>query len=114
MREAQSKIKNIIISSGIVVLFFTLGYSTFKKPIIFHAHLHGWYPTEPDALTETLYDLDMQARILFAADMPTQPVRALIVPHAGYQYSGNVAAAAYQLLNPSIIKRIVVLAPSHR
>ncbi len=42
--------------------------------------------------------------------------RALIVPHAGYVYSGPVAARAYNLLRPwaSDIHRVVVLGPSHR
>ena len=42
------------------------------------------------------------------------PLRILIVPHAGYVYSGPVAATGYQLLQGnSRIKRIVMLGPSH-
>ncbi len=42
--------------------------------------------------------------------------QALIVPHAGYQYSGPVAANAYATLLPWVnqITRVAVLAPSHR
>ena len=41
-------------------------------------------------------------------------VRALIVPHAGYYYSGNVAASAYMTLDPKKeYKRIFLLGPSH-
>ena len=41
-------------------------------------------------------------------------VAALIVPHAGYYYSGNVAASAYMTLNPKkTYKRIFLLGPSH-
>ena len=43
-----------------------------------------------------------------------QDVAALIVPHAGYYYSGNVAAKAYKQLNPERkYKRIFLLGPSH-
>ena len=43
-----------------------------------------------------------------------QDVAALIVPHAGYYYSGNVAAKAYMQLNPERkYKRIFLLGPSH-
>ena len=39
---------------------------------------------------------------------------ALIVPHAGYYYSGNVAASAYMTINPKkTYKRIFLLGPSH-
>lgn len=46
----------------------------------------------------------------------TRPPKALIVPHAGYIYSGAVAAKAYALLATSAqsIKRVVLLGPAHR
>ena len=40
--------------------------------------------------------------------------RAIIVPHAGYIYSGFTANVAYQLLKNSDIKKVVVIGPSHR
>ncbi|HEY6241018.1 MAG TPA: AmmeMemoRadiSam system protein B [Burkholderiales bacterium] len=42
--------------------------------------------------------------------------KAVIVPHAGYVYSGPVAASAYDLLRPArgIVKRVVILGPCHR
>ena len=41
--------------------------------------------------------------------------KALIVPHAGYVYSGQVAARAYDELAGArgIVKRVVLLGPSH-
>ncbi len=42
--------------------------------------------------------------------------KALIVPHAGYAYSGIVAATGYCLLEPirKFVRRVVLLGPSHR
>jgi len=42
--------------------------------------------------------------------------KALIVPHAGYIYSGPVAARAYDQLGPArgIVRRVVILGPVHR
>ncbi len=42
--------------------------------------------------------------------------KAIVVPHAGYVYSGPVAAAAYALLRPAagIVQRVVLLGPCHR
>src|SRR5665647_444201 len=42
--------------------------------------------------------------------------KALIVPHAGYVYSGSVAAEAYDRLRPGrgIVRRVVLLGPCHR
>src|SRR4051812_23223026 len=45
-----------------------------------------------------------------------KPPKALIAPHAGYVYSGPVAASAYALLKPlrDVVKRVVLLGPTHR
>ncbi|MFT7861060.1 MAG: AmmeMemoRadiSam system protein B [Sulfurimonas sp.] len=40
--------------------------------------------------------------------------RMVIVPHAGYVYSGFTANAAYRILQNSDLKRFVVIGPSHR
>jgi len=42
--------------------------------------------------------------------------KALIVPHAGYIYSGPIAATAYAALSSrrDVIKRIILLGPTHR
>jgi len=39
---------------------------------------------------------------------------AFIVPHAGYMYSGQVAAYAYRLLQDMDFKRVIMVGPSHR
>ncbi|CAA7623008.1 AmmeMemoRadiSam system protein B [Magnetospirillum sp. SS-4] len=52
-----------------------------------------------------------------AAPSPAaRPPKALIAPHAGWVYSGAVAASAYALLRPlrGTIERVVLLGPSHR
>jgi hypothetical protein len=47
---------------------------------------------------------------------PLPPPKALIVPHAGYIYSGPIAASAYARLIPlsGTIRRVVLLGPTHR
>jgi len=42
--------------------------------------------------------------------------KAIIAPHAGYIYSGPIAASAYKLLQPARhqIKQVILLGPSHR
>ena len=44
------------------------------------------------------------------------PPKILVVPHAGYNYSGATAARAYALLAPvaARIRRVVLLGPAHR
>lgn len=41
------------------------------------------------------------------------PIQALIVPHAGYQFSGHVAACAYQNLGRQKIETVILIGASH-
>jgi len=49
-------------------------------------------------------------------DVASGLLKALIVPHAGYVYSGGIAGQAYRRLRPSAgrIRRVVLLGPCHR
>lgn len=51
-----------------------------------------------------------------AKPSPALHPKAVIVPHAGYVYSGPVAASVYALLKPlaGIVRRVVLLGPTHR
>jgi MEMO1 family protein len=67
-----------------------------------------FYPQEPAALSRAL------DRYLAAAKPePVEHLTALVCPHAGYEYSGPVAAFGYQLLVGRRFDTVVVLAPSH-
>ncbi|MBW6488669.1 AmmeMemoRadiSam system protein B [Sulfurimonas sp.] len=46
--------------------------------------------------------------------LPEVNTRAIIVPHAGYIYSGYTANIAYRVLQKSSIKKFVVIGPSHK
>ncbi len=71
-----------------------------------------FYPASSRELSATLDALMSQARTARAE----RPPKALIVPHAGYVYSGAIAATAYAAVAPwaSRIRRVVVVAPAHR
>jgi len=72
----------------------------------------AFYPGDTDTLSKMIDDMLAEVR---PADLPAAP-KALIVPHAGYIYSGPIAASAYALLKPlrETTKRIVLLGPVHR
>lgn len=67
-----------------------------------------FYPADADALRRMIAELTAGAPAL---DVP--PPKAVILPHAGYRYSGAVAAAGAVALQPGV-RRVVVLGPSHR
>ena len=70
-----------------------------------------FYESDPRVLSHEVDSL--LAR--HAGSNNNEDVAALIVPHAGYYFSGNVAASAYAMLNPERrYKRIFLLGPSHQ
>ena len=79
--------------------------------------------TRPPAVAGHFYDFDPHQlgsevrRLLALAPRPVTSVRpkAIIVPHAAYLYSGQVAATAFAALAPSVktIERIVLIGPAH-
>lgn len=70
-----------------------------------------FYPSAPEELATTVDQLLAKAAIT-----ETLQPKALIVPHAGYIYSGSTAAMAYAMLAPwhSTIRRVILLGPTHR
>ena len=69
-----------------------------------------FYPADPAALR------DLISALLAQAPPATGPSpKAIIAPHAGYIYSGPIAASAYAQLAPSrdTTKRVILLGPSH-
>lgn len=87
----------------------TEGKSSVREPAV--AGL--FYPDDPNQLRGEVESLLHQAD---ARRKSTSPAHALIAPHAGYIYSGGVAADAYALLTSrrGTIKRVVLVGPSHR
>ena len=73
----------------------------------------AFYPAAADVLASDLRALLAGANPA-AAD--TRVPKALIAPHAGYIYSGPIAASAYVRLAPlrGRIERVVLLGPAHR
>jgi len=77
----------------------------------------SFYPAEKEpldrAIRKMLEENPVEAT-LKKFKISSSKIRALIVPHAGYVYSGPVAAAAYNALSRTSPKRIVLLGPSHQ
>ena len=69
-----------------------------------------FYPARPSELQVQIEDL-----LSRAPDAALEgEVHGLIVPHAGYPYSGQTAAAAYRQVRGKPYDTVVVMAPSHR
>ena len=81
-----------------------------SQPKVREAGVAGsFYPADPAALTAMIDGM--------LANVTTPPIKdpilAVVAPHAGYQYSGPVAAYTYAQLKGRKFSRVVVIAPSH-
>ena len=68
-----------------------------------------FYPENPSVLQDEIKTLLARAR-----SSPDPKVRGLIVPHAGYMYSGGVAAEAYKTVQDCSFDLVIIIAFLHR
>jgi AmmeMemoRadiSam system protein B len=73
----------------------------------------SFYPGDPSGLAAEVAAYLAQAR---DAAPPGRAPKAIIAPHAGYIYSGPIAASIYARLAPlsSVVRRVVLAGPAHR
>ncbi|MBM4156539.1 MAG: AmmeMemoRadiSam system protein B [Lentisphaerae bacterium] len=69
----------------------------------------SWYTADPAALRK-----ELDAARAASGEAPDDAVAALILPHAGYAYSGAVAAHGAAVVAGRTFRRVVVLGPTHR
>ena len=104
-----------LVGLAIFSLAFTFTFlrekETNKDEHIRKAAVAGDFYPEDKAVLERHVDT-----LLHQADPPAikEPIFAIMVPHAGYIYSGPVAAAAYKELEGRNIKTVILIGNSHR
>lgn len=119
LRESGNKFKYQV--SGIIFCFLTLIIT-----IITHYTLHItqcmaqeikqpavaglFYPKQPEVLSSKI------EQFLSSIDTPKidGDIKVLIAPHAGYEYSGKIAAAGFKAIKDKPFKTVIILGPSHR
>ncbi len=69
-----------------------------------------FYPSSPKELKKMILDLLETTK----PEKEIKNIFGLVVPHAGYIYSGKTAAFAFNHLKEKNIKTVIVISPSHR
>jgi AmmeMemoRadiSam system protein B/AmmeMemoRadiSam system protein A len=70
----------------------------------------SWYPGDPETLSRDVKRYLENAK----KEKVEGEIVALVSPHAGYMYSGQVAAHAYKLVEGVAFESVIVVGPSHR
>ncbi len=93
-----------------LVLALLVGLAAWPAEYCLNSPLAGsWYPADPAELEAQIEGFLAQVK-----KPPTPGVNALILPHAGYRYSGQVAAYGIKQIAGKPYERVVVLGPTHR
>jgi AmmeMemoRadiSam system protein B len=71
-----------------------------------------FYPADPDVLARKVDEMLARAMAVDARTTSEHP-RMLVSPHAGYDYSGAVAARGFALLERDAFDTVVLMGPSH-
>ena len=109
-----SSVLLMIVLAGIAAVFFWKIYAPKEAPaqpakVVLRSLLaeRGWYPADANALSGQIEGFFQKANV-----EPINNVIALILPHAGYTYSGQTAVSGLKAIGKQY-KRIIVIGPSH-
>ena len=96
---------------GVILTFISTGSVTaqVRKPAVAGA----FYPAHPKGLREEVRRFLDEARV-DEKSLPKGELIGIVVPHAGYSYSGGVAGYAFRLLQGAQYDTVVIMGPNHR
>ena len=96
----------------IISLFFVPG-SLYAEKIREAAKAGSWYPADPERISKDIAALTQQAEKTQLKIPSKKQLRALILPHAGYRYSGWTAAHAVFVLSGQKFSKVILVGPDH-
>ena len=101
-------------------LALVIGYSL--SPMCYHVHAKAvrkpvradsFYPGDASQLSQIIDELTRRAKRSQIKIPPKKQLKALIMPHAGYIYSGWTAAHASLVVKPNQFSKIILIGPDH-
>ncbi|MBE6448809.1 MAG: AmmeMemoRadiSam system protein B [Alphaproteobacteria bacterium] len=133
-KDTENETRNVpkmIIIGGVIVIILLLNFFFIRDYISSNSELINDYPLRDSDINKTreaavaglfypadVYQLakDVDGYLQMSPSKLSKRPHIMVVPHAGYMYSAQVAAKAYQRLLPFAkdIKRAIILGPSHR
>lgn len=110
MNRHQNILKNVFTGLSVMLLAVSCSQAAPDKAAIRKPCVSGqFYPGAEGELRSLI-----QSYLDKAASQADPGVRALIVPHAGYPYSGPVAAEAYKMIRGQNYDAVILLGFTHR
>jgi AmmeMemoRadiSam system protein B/AmmeMemoRadiSam system protein A len=112
----MKRLLNLVCSVGLILFLESLAAAQTSKGEMRMKEIRepvvagSWYPGRPDVLLKDIRGYLEKAK----SEKVEGKLVAIVSPHAGYEYSGQVAAHVYKLIEEKSFDSVVVVAPSHR
>ncbi len=83
---------------------------TIRKPVI----AGSFYPDNPEKLRAMISEFSTRADLAGKTIPGDWELKALVMPHAGFVFSGPTAAHVASYLQPTTVSKVIVMGPDHR
>jgi hypothetical protein len=115
-RTGQPSISALLIAFGLLLFLAAPGHRAQAGDVREPAWAGRFYPAGADRLERMIQDFASRARRAGAKRQlpPPQRLKGLVMPHAGFPYSGPVAAKAVPILEQTDLSKVILLGPDHR
>jgi AmmeMemoRadiSam system protein B/AmmeMemoRadiSam system protein A len=100
----------IVLSSASFISDGTVHAKDIRKPVF----AGSFYPDTPEELTAAIKQFVKRVKPTPINPSPHSSLKALIIPHAGYIFSGWTAAHISLVLKENQFKRVIIMGPDHR
>jgi len=104
-----------------LIIFFTFSFVSlfaFESFPAENIRMPVWagkfYPAKQSELKQMIESLTQKAKQTTVKIPPNKELKAIILPHAGYIYSGFTAAHASHVLSEKQFNKVILLGPDHR
>ena len=111
MKLFSKQLLSVLLAFGLVISFsFPKAHAeVVRKPV----RAGSFYPADPPELTGMVDRLTHKAQKTPVRIPQNKPLKAIIMPHAGYIYSGWTAAHASLVLKRNQFSKVILLGPDH-
>jgi AmmeMemoRadiSam system protein B/AmmeMemoRadiSam system protein A len=112
MKKFPESLLSLLLAIGLAILFsFQNAYADAVRQPVWAGK---FYPQDASELTRQIEQLTQKAQKSQVRLPADKALRALIMPHAGYIYSGLTAAHASLVLKRNQFSKVILIGPDHR
>lgn len=108
------KTKPIIFLAAFILIYFSAASVCLAENIRKPSYAGSFYPSDKSEIEKTINILTSKAKQTRFNIPSGKSLKAIILPHAGYIYSGLTASHASIVLNKNRFSKVILLGPDHR